>query len=158
MDKKPTVGDVYLLDDLVAVLDAMEDLEKTEDDKPTDTADAAEPQVNVVGSDASDGSGDNVPVDGAGALEFNIQVGGAAGGLVAPDGDPDEDEVVTTIDVNMLVQMLLQTMINTGNAIAEDGQPRAVVIPQEYLDAMVQHRVADDADDEESMTDHERSH
>ena len=155
MDKKPTVGDVYLLDDLVAVLDAMEDLEKTEDDKPTDVADAAEPQVDVVDSDASGEAGDDAPVDGAGALEFNIQVGGAVGGLVAPDGDPDEDEVVTTIDVKMLVQMLLQTIINTGDAIAEDGQPRAVVIPQEYLDAMVQHRVADD---EESMTDHERSH
>ena len=71
MDKKPTVGDVYLLDDLVSVLDSMEDLEKAEADR---SIDAAEPQVDVGGSDASGGDGDEVPVDGAGALEFNIQV------------------------------------------------------------------------------------
>ena len=160
--EKPTVGDVFLLDNLAVALEAMEDLEKADADKPSST-DAAKPRVDAGGLndasanvDASEASGgDGVPADdGAGALEFNIQVGGAAGGLVAPDGDPDEDEVVTTIDVKMLVQMLLQTMINTQNAIAEDGQPRAVVIPQEYFDAMVQHRVADD---EESTTDHERS-
>ena len=154
MDKNPTVGDVFLLDDLVAMLDAMEDLEKAESNESSPTDDA-EPKVDDVGSNASGGDGDEVPVDGAGALEFDIQVGGAAGGHIAPGGEHEtDDEVVTTIDVKLMVQMLLQTMINTQNAIDEDGQPRAVVIPQEYFDAMVQHRVADD---EESTRDHERS-
>ena len=151
MDKNPTVGDVFLLDDLVAMLDAMEDLEKAEPNESSPTDDA-EPKVDDVGSDASGGDGDEVPVDGAGTLEFDIQVGGAAGGHIAPGGEHEtDDEVVTTIDVKLMVQMLLKAMLETQNEIDEDGQPRALVIPQEYFDAMVQYRTADD---EESSRDH----
>ena len=151
MDKNPTVGDVFLLDDLVAMLDAMEDLEKAESNESSPTDDA-EPKVDDVGSNASGGDGDDVPVDGAGALEFNIQVGGAAGGHIAPGGEHEtDDEVVTTIDVKLMVQMLLKAMLETQNEIDEDGQPRALVIPQEYFDAMVQYRTAEDEDHDGSQ-------
>ena len=151
MDKKPTVGDVFLLDDLVAMLDAMEDLEKAESNESSPTDDA-EPKVDDVGSNASGGDGDDVPVDGAGALEFNIQVGGAAGGHIAPGGEHEtDDEVVTTIDVKLMVQMLLKAMLETQNEIDEDGQPRALVVPQEYFDAMVQYRTAEDEDHDGSQ-------
>ena len=147
MDKNPTVGDVFLLDDLVAMLDAMEDLEKAESNESSPTDDA-EPKADDVGSDASGGDGDEVPVDGAGALEFDIQVGGAAGGHIAPGGEHEtDDEVVTTIDVKLMVQMLLKAMLETQNEIDEDGQPRALVVPQEYFDAMVQYRMAEGKDD-----------
>ena len=154
MDKNPTVGDVFLLDDLVAMLDAMEDLEKAESNESSPTDDA-EPKVDDVGSNSSGGDGDDVPVDGAGALEFDIQVGGAAGGHIAPGGEHEtDDEVVTTIDVKLMVQMLLKAMLETQNEIDEDGQPRALVIPQEYFDAMVQYRMAED---EELSRDHDGS-
>ena len=149
MDKNPTVGDVFLLDDLVAMLDAMEDLEKAESNESSPTDDA-EPKVDDVGSNASGGDGDEVPVDGAGALEFDIQVGGAAGGHIAPGGEHEtDDEVVTTIDVKLMVQMLLKAMLETQNEIDADGQPRALVVPQEYFDAMVQYRMAEDEDHDE---------
>ena len=154
MDKNPTVGDVFLLDDLVAMLDAMEDLEKAEPNESSPTDDA-EPKVDDVGSNASGGDGDEVPVDGAGTLEFDIQVGGAAGGHVAPGGEHEtDDEVVTTIDVKLMVQMLLKAMLEAQNEIDEDGQPRALVVPQEYFDAMVQYRTAED---EEPSRDHDGS-
>ena len=103
MDKKApsgentTIGDVFRIDDLVAVLDAMEDLEKTGSDKPVaDGPNGA--SVNDVTSGVSGGpdgpsgvsvddvasgasGGGKVPtdgpadgVDGARALEFNIQI------------------------------------------------------------------------------------